>query len=121
MKYIQLPTVVIATILLFTSCTKYLDIVPDNVATLENAFTMRNTAESYLFTCYSYLPKHGDLTPDAASLSGGDLWPLYTVTTNGARLARGEQNVVNPLLNYWSGRNSGTSLYQGIRDCNIFL
>jgi len=36
------------------ACKKsYLDIVPDNIATLDNAFANRNEAEKYLFTCYS--------------------------------------------------------------------
>ncbi|MCH5690892.1 hypothetical protein LWM68_45675 [Niabella sp. W65] len=39
-----------------TSCNKYLDIVPDNIAVIDNAFTMRTEAEKYLFTCYSFLP-----------------------------------------------------------------
>ena len=43
----------------FSSCKKYLDVTPDNIATIENAFTMRKEAEKYLFTCYSYLPSHG--------------------------------------------------------------
>ena len=38
------------------SC-NYLDITPDNIATLDNAFIDKYNAEKYLFTCYSYLPK----------------------------------------------------------------
>lgn len=41
------------------SCNNYLDIVPDNIATIDNAFTMRSEAEKFLFTCYSYMPSHG--------------------------------------------------------------
>lgn len=33
------------------SCTDYLEVVPDNIATIDNAFTSRNTAEKFLFTC----------------------------------------------------------------------
>ncbi|HTG55175.1 MAG TPA: hypothetical protein VL943_02815, partial [Niabella sp.] len=36
-----------------SSCKKYLDIVPDNVGTLDYAFRNKNEAENYLFTCYS--------------------------------------------------------------------
>jgi hypothetical protein len=38
------------------SCKKYLDVVPDNISTIDNVFKLRIEAEKYLFTCYSYLP-----------------------------------------------------------------
>lgn len=103
----------------FNSC-KYLDIVPDNVATMENAFTMRNTAERFLFTCYSYLPNPGAI-PNSPSLMGIEIWPLYSYISSSSEYARGNQNVVNPELNYWDGTRSGTPYFQAIRDCNIFL
>ncbi|SFC55003.1 Starch-binding associating with outer membrane [Parapedobacter composti] len=103
----------------FNSC-NYLDIVPDNVATLENAFTMRNTAERFLFTCYSYLPNEGGI-PSSPSLIGHEIWPLYTYTSNTTAYVRGEQNIVAPVLNWWDGLNGGIDMYQAIRDCNIFI
>lgn len=49
-------------LLLIESCSSdYLDVVPDNLPTIENAFKLRNEAEKYLFTCYSYLPKDGSI------------------------------------------------------------
>ena len=36
----------------------FLDVVPDNVATIDQAFKLRNEAEKYLFTCYAYIPKN---------------------------------------------------------------
>ena len=56
-----------------TSCKKYLDIVPDNVAVIENAFKLRIEAEKYLFTCYSYLPKNGDGWFNAGMMSGDEI------------------------------------------------
>ncbi|WP_225975249.1 hypothetical protein [Anseongella ginsenosidimutans] len=50
-----------------SSCS-YLDIVPDNIATIDNAFVSRNMAEKFLFTCYSYLPGHDNLGTDPAFL-----------------------------------------------------
>jgi len=38
------------------SC-NYLDVVPDNVATIENAFADRYSTEKYLATCYWGMPK----------------------------------------------------------------
>ena len=39
------------TALSVSSC-NYLDVVPDNIATLDNAFADRYTTEQYLATCY---------------------------------------------------------------------
>jgi len=103
----------------FLSC-NYLDVVPDNVATIENAFSLRSAARKYLYTCYSYLPSHGSLA-NSASYSGIEMWPLAFNEDNNSRFIKGQQNVTSPLLNYWEGLNGGKDLFQGIRDCNIFL
>lgn len=102
------------------SCDKYLDIVPDNVATLDNAFSMRNTAEKYLFTCYSYLPKTGNHIYDVAVINADELW-FNTITWESMQVVHGFQNVVSPFFNYWSGSSQIPSMYEAIRDCNIFL
>ena len=98
-----------------SSCKKFLDVVPDNVATIDNAFTMRNQAEKFLFTCYSFMPKSGNIDLDPAMLGGDEIWRI--ATNNGAffNIARGLQNKVSPYGDNWS------SLYQGLRSCNIFL
>jgi hypothetical protein len=45
---------------LMSSCKKsFLDVVPDNVATIDNAFANRNEAEKFLFTLYNNLPQEG--------------------------------------------------------------
>jgi hypothetical protein len=104
----------------------YLDVVPDNVATLDYAFRNRNEAEKYLYTCYSYRPPLGDVYNDPAMLGGDESWQWYPVggiwpTYTGAYIGRGSQTVNDPYLNYWSGENGGNALWTGIRDCNIFL
>jgi starch-binding outer membrane protein, SusD/RagB family len=103
------------------SCSQYLDIVPDNVATIENAFSMRTTAEKYLFTCYSYLPEEGNPRNNPAFTAGDEFWFHYPSTMPGWPVARNEQSVVDPEVNYWDGSKGGQALFQGIRDCNIFL
>ena len=99
----------------------YLDVVPDNVPTIENAFTLRSAARKFLYTCYSYLPQHGNLTTSSASYAGMEMWPLAYTASNTSRFVQGQQNVASPLLNYWEGLNGGTDMFQAIRDCNIFL
>lgn len=101
-------------------CCNYLDIVPDNIATIDNAFVSRNMAEKFLFTCYSYLPGHDNLGTDPAFLGGDECW-YYSTGNAPFNIARGNQNVVDPFVNYWDGRSQGQPLFQGIRDCNIFL
>lgn len=104
-----------------SSC-NYLDVVPDNVATIDNAFSDKYTAEKYLFTCYSYLPNYGSAWDNPALLGGDEIWyPERLNYNNGMRIARGEQSITNPRMDYWSGSNSGKPLYEGIRACNTFL
>ncbi len=97
-------------------CSDYLDVVPDNVATVDNAFAMRSQAEKYLFTCYSYMPKDGDPRLDPAIEGGDEIWRILINANSPFDIARGFQNVVNPIRgNLWQ------DLYKALRDCNIFL
>ena len=48
-------------------CKNFLDVVPDNVPTIDNAFTIRQEAMKYLFTCYSYLPAAATPAPTPPS------------------------------------------------------
>lgn len=103
--------------LTISSCKDFMDIVPDNVATVEYAFRDRERAEQYLFTCYYYLPAAGSLN-DPGMVCGDANW--YHADPNGRAqpgwdIMRYGNNKVTPLMNYWDGR------YQGIRDCNIFI
>lgn len=118
-----LTAIIIA--LCFCSCKKFLDVVPDNIATIDHAFNMRQQAEKFLFTCYSYIPRQSIMsasTNENPALSGGDeLWFHNFYLPSGWNIARGFQNVVNPYDNFWQGSGGGKDLYQGISDCNIFL
>lgn len=104
----------------------YLNVVPDNVATIDNAFTMRSAAEKFLFTCYRYLPQHGNASYDPAIAGADELWFLFPYITTTSwnspiSIAMGLQNAGTPYLNYWSNSYGGSDPYRGIRDCNIFL
>lgn len=106
------------------SCKKYLDVIPDSIATIENAFTLRTSAEKYLFTCYSYMPNDGSFNDNAAFNSGDEVWymdPIRDVDATYTNIAKGQQNSAAPLGNYWSGISRGKPLFQGLRDCNTFL
>jgi hypothetical protein len=110
------------------SCKDYLDMVPDNVATIEYAFRDRVSAEKYLFTCYSFLPAIGSLASDPGIMSGDEWWaqedPLYysyTGNFDAYNIKRGQQNINDPLLNYWKGSRQGRGLFVALRNCNVFL
>ena len=96
------------------SCKKYLDVVPQGVATLDNAFTLRAQAEKFLFTCYSFMPKDASVENNPALLGGDEMW-RWAQNQGLFNIAKGLQNKVSPYGGQWQ------SLYQGIRDCNIFL
>ena len=110
--------------LTIVSCNKFLDVVPDNLPVIDDAFADRYNAEKYLFTCYSYMPYMSGISANPALASGDEIWfnKLHE-TDNGPRLSRGEQNSVNPVFDYWRGGYNlgGGSLYIGLRDCNTFL
>ncbi len=109
--------------LLNLSCKKFLDVIPDNVATLDHAFSDKTTTERYLITCYAGLPIVASPSANPAFLGGEEFWTWNILTYPEAtdliapfRIARGEQNANNPFLNYYEGRS-----FQTIRKCNTFL
>ncbi|MGN7786512.1 RagB/SusD family nutrient uptake outer membrane protein [Niabella sp. 22666] len=113
-----------------SSCKKFLDIVPDNIATIESAFKLRKEAERYLFACYSYLPKYGDGWYNPSLTAADEIWyPQNDQSTWQAafRIAQGQQNKSTPYFDEWSGRNrgqgaeTGLKIWRGINQCNIFL
>ncbi len=106
---------------IFGGCDSFLDVTPDNVATIDYAFRLRSTAERFLFTCYSYMPSHGSLNENPAFLGADELWLVPTSTNVSWMIARGNQRVVNPYVNAWQGNNGSKDLYEGIRQCNVFL
>lgn len=116
----------IMAISILTGCTDFLDVVPDNIATIEMAFNNRTNAEKYLATCYSYIPLYGAQRDNPGLTSGNDIW-FYTMEDASFNnkwsfgIANGLQNTSDPLNNYWDGGNGGKQLYRAIRDCNIFI
>ncbi|KJF45374.1 RagB/SusD family nutrient uptake outer membrane protein [Draconibacterium sediminis] len=111
------------------SCQNYLDIVPDNIATIDLAFNNRLGAKSFLYTCYNYLPDDGDITSNPALIGGDEMWlhpkgpdlSSFFGSTWLFDLANGEQNANNPIADFWTGDKQGKNLFIAIRDCNIFL
>ncbi len=105
----------------FAGCNSFLDVTPDNVATIDYAFRLRSTAERFLFTCYSYMPLHASLDQNPAFLGADECWLVPTSGNVTWMIARGNQRVVNPYVNAWQGSNGSKDLYEGIRQCNVFF
>ncbi len=109
------------------SCSEYLDVVPDNIAVIEDAFETRDNAERFLATLYGYLPRFEEPSVSNPALVAGDEIFLNdnamgTTPWASHRLSTGGQNVNNPLLGYWGNSNiGGSNLFIALRDCNIFL
>jgi hypothetical protein len=59
MRKISLLLIIAA--MCFTSCEAYLDVVPDNVTTVEDLFTTKADARKALAKIYSYLPVIDDI------------------------------------------------------------
>lgn len=109
-----------------TSCKKpYLDVVPDNVSTINNAFASKTEAEKYLFTCYSYLPTEVDPTYNVGLSASDEVFVLdpanHIRSTNVLRLVYGDQNTSDPIANFMDGTRDASANYKAIRDCNVFL
>lgn len=130
-KTIQI-VIFLFTILIFTSaCKDFLNVIPDNIPTIEHAFKNRNEAEAFLYGCYSFIPSFPDIDTNPALVGGDEVWLIDIIYTIGNpllwKIAKGEQNTNEPLANYWKSyqdgisSQGGRSLFTGIRDCNIFL
>ncbi len=126
------------------SCSNYLDVVPDNVLSIEQIFSTRETAWQMLHTCYDYMPKPANICYNPAILCGDDnVNPqfsdpqfFYYRNRTSAYVAEGRQNTTTPLIDYWDGANYDhlnqrwgdadergnlKSLWAGIRQCNIMI
>ena len=132
MKKIICNIVIPALILTVSSCTKYLDVVPDNVITLDNVYGTMEEAYNALAKVYSYIPNEWDTHATSWNLGDEYIGRIDASVQNSTgnlraeRIMRGLQSVSNPLLNYWSSRLTNATggakpLYEGIRTCNVFM
>ena len=111
------------------SCSKYLDVVPDNIRTIESIFVNKDEAYNALAKVYWYQPQD-NYTSRSLVLMGDETVsrvdaPWLNGEGNGnpraERIMRGMMVAGDPLLGTWTGSNGGKPLYEGIRICNIFL
>lgn len=106
----------------FISSCNYLDVIPDNIATMDHAFRDKTRAEQYLFQCYSYMPRNG--LPQAPGRFDDFMWSHKGVSWLNQlqyTILRERNNANNPQLSYWSGTGGATNLFIAIRDCNTLI
>lgn len=105
------------------SCSKYLDIVPDNIPTVDNAFSDRYNATKFLATCYWGIPKSAGWNENPGIFGAMEMiFNRDHRTQAGMRFGLSENSAALALVNYWSNNsNYVRSLYAGMRDCNTFL
>lgn len=109
--------------LLLQGC-DYLDIIPDNMPTLDHSFANDVTTRNYLFTCYAGLPNEASIYNNPGFLSGDEYWSWEALIGyaeesslyNSWMIARGDQNANSPYLNEYEGE-----LWKTIRKCNTFI
>jgi hypothetical protein len=123
MKKISLLLVIAA--MCFSSCNKYLDIVPDQITKVEDLFATKTDAKDALAKIYWYLPVL-DNVHETPFLLGDE----YVTTREGYHNAGqmvGQQIMENlqssnsPLLGIWEGTGSGKHYYVGMRHCDLVL
>jgi hypothetical protein len=109
----------LAGVSLTTSCASYLDVIPDDIATIDHAFATRSTTERFLGTCYSYLPGMSYIS-NIGFASADEIWGNVDQSNYGGLggIALGYQNANDPYFNYW---DAPSGMWVAIRDCNIFL
>ncbi len=126
MKKIKLLFLCGAVAAVVSSC-NFLDIVPDDTATIDDAFANELTAEAFLYTCYSYQPLRSNFLRSLDKMTSDEIVmsPQWNTEWFPAQVLRwGLNNSTNPFpVN--SARNYSTDLWQdmytGIRQCYMFL
>ena len=104
------------------SCKKYLDVVPPNTASLESAFNNSTAGLNFFYSLYSYIPRLDNVgnTPELETTDEVCIPNWNNHTAKG--YIRGQLNSSSPYWNYWNtGGNPGAGMFDGIRQCYIFL
>src|SRR5699024_5924924 len=121
-NFIKILLITITTVSLL-SCKDFLDVVPDDTSTIKKSFKRQEQARKFLYSIYSYIPDYtySGSTQSASMLSSHEIWQPAAQANLGGKIARNQQKIVDPYLNFWDGSNGGWGLYRGIRHSNIFL
>lgn len=97
----------------FYSC-DFLDVVPDETPTEEDAFKDVPALERYMYSCYSFIPnpRSGDKSLDL--LTSDEVVTSFE-HEDFAKFPKGDYSPDTPVISYWN------TLFQGIRQCYLLL
>ncbi|MDR1882619.1 MAG: RagB/SusD family nutrient uptake outer membrane protein [Prevotella sp.] len=95
------------------SC-NFLDIVPDEMPTEEDAFKDARAAERYLYSCYSFIPQNRHSTQSIDLFTADEIVTAFEHELF-ANFAKGNYSASNPILTDWN------TLFEGIRQCYLLL
>lgn len=97
-----------------SSCSKFLDVVPDERTKESDTYADRNKGLDYLYSCYGYLPNPAKTPGGLDLLTGDEIITGFEHETFSA-FPKGKYTASNPVISYWN------SLFRGIRQCYMFL
>lgn len=96
-----------------TSCSNYLDIVPDEAEQLEDTYADKGKARNFLYSCYAYLPNPANTPTGLDLLTGDEVITAFEHETFSA-FPKGRYTASNPVISYWN------TFFKGIRQCYMF-
>lgn len=105
---------ILSAAVLFTGCSNFLDIVPDERPTEEDAFANIYAAENFLYSCYSPIPNPRNSTGAIDLFTTDEVVTAFEHETF-AQFPKGQFTASNPVISYWE------SLYKGIRQSYILI
>lgn len=95
-------------------CADFLDIVPDERPTEEDAFQDRFAAEDFLYSCYSPIPNLRNSVNSIDFMTSDEVVTAFEHETF-AQFPRGNYTASSPVISYWN------DLYRGIRQSWILI
>ncbi len=99
------------------SC-NFLDIVPDDKPTFEDAFKNEQTLEGYVYSCYSFMPWANNFRTNFSWAMSNEFVASYhwgAQYFSFLQITQGMHNASNPVLDVWQDMN------KGIRQCYMFF
>ena len=113
MKNFKYIFILLLGIFTFSSC-DYLDIVPDERPTEEDAFEDINALQRYMYSCYAYLPLSNSGSGSLDLMTGDEVVTAFEHETF-ARFPKGNYTSASPVISYWN------TIFSGIKQCYILL
>ena len=92
----------------------FLDVVPDERASFDDAFEDEAALRRFLFSCYAYNPDPRHQTSSLDFFTSDEVATPFDHETM-QRFPRGQYTATSPVISYWN------SLFQAIRQCYILI